>query len=88
MSKCFPRTTSRLILAIKNVFFKEFHVIGMTWKPSSLAKIEYMTLTSFFESKKADIDFFWKVAVYQIHETCTRSINFLYSNLCLPNKKS
>ena len=41
--------------------------VGLMERPSSLAKIECMALTS------------------RMHRICARSINFLGSNLCLPN---
>ena len=50
---------------------------GLTRRPSSLAKVGCMALTSLSESSRADTDFSQKVVGYRMHKTCSRSINLL-----------
>ena len=82
-SKEFFRTN----ISHQECLFKESYVIGLTRRPSSLAKVGYMALTSLPGSRRADTDFSWEVAGYRMHGTCARSINLLGSNLRLPDKE-
>ena len=68
-----PKDYFRTNISHQEWLFKEFYAIGLTWKPSSLAKIGCMALTSLLESSKANTDFSQKVVGYWMHGTCSQN---------------